>query len=185
VLYIVSGFMRCGTSMCMQALEAGGLDAVYSKRRDEEMNKRWGDADYRPNDNYYELDVEDYVRGDLQQRYDGKLVKCLWGGVLRLPLGEYRVVFMRRPAEEIRMSLMAFFGSDYAARQVPDLDRSMDNVINVLRDRRSFKSVDVLWYRDVLERPRECFASLNWPIDPDKAATVPSREKARFTDART
>lgn len=171
--------------MMMQALEAGGLEAVYSKRRDEEMNKRWGDADYLPNDSYYELDAEDYIRGDLHQRYDGKLVKCLWGGIMRLPPGEYRGVFMRRPASEIRTSLMAFFGSDCAVRQFSDFDRTMETVIDVLRDRRSFKSVDVLWYRDVLERPRECFASLNWPIDVDAAAAIPTREKARFTDART
>jgi len=181
LLYIVSGFMRCGTSMAMEALEAGGLEAVYSTKRDAEMNARWGEADYLPNDRYYELDAEDYLRGDLAQRYDGKLIKCLWGGVLRLPPGDYRVVFMRRSAEEIRVSLMAFFGSDHAARQFPDLDKTMDGVIGILRDRRSFHSVDVLHYTDVLADPRQALASLNWPIDVDKAASIPRREKARFS----
>lgn len=184
MLYIVSGFMRTGTSMMMRALEAGGLEAVYSKRRDQEMNARWGDADYLPNDSYYELDSADYLRGDLEQRYDGKLVKCLWGGVIRLPPGEYRVIFMRRPAEEIRTSLLAFFGSDSAATQFPDLDRAMDSIIAVLRDRRSFRSVDVLHYKDVLKDPRAAFASLDWPIDVEKAAAIPTMDKARFTDAR-
>jgi hypothetical protein len=171
--------------MMMEALEAGGLEAVYSKRRDEEMNKRWGEADYKPNDRYYELDAEDYLRGDLEQRYDGKLVKCLWGGIVRLPPGEYRVVFMRRPADEIRMSLLAFFGSEAAAiQQLPSLDRTMDTVVSILKDRRSFKSVDVLWYKDVIDNPRETFASLNWPIDVEKAAAVPNRSRARFS-ART
>lgn len=182
MLYIVSGYMRTGSSMMMQSLEAGGMEAVYSRRRDEEMNKRWGAADYVPNDAYYELDGEDYLRGDLEQRYSGKLIKCLWGGIIRLPPGEYRVVFMRRPAEEIRMSLLAFFGTDDAIRQFSCLDKAMDNVISVLRDRRSFKSVDVLWYADVLENPRQAFASLNWPIDVDKAAAIPTRSKARFSN---
>lgn len=173
--------MRTGTSMLMQALEAGGLEAVYSKKRDEQMNARWGDADYVPNDSYYELDAEDYQRGDLATRYSGKLIKCLWGGVIRLPPGDYRIVFMRRPAAEIRISLLAFFGSDYAARQFPDLDKAMDGVIDILRDRRSFRSVDVLHYKDVLADPRRAFASLNWPIDVEKAAAIPSREKARFS----
>lgn len=181
MLYIVSGFMRSGTSMMMRALEAGGLEAVYSTKRDTEMNARWGDPDYLPNDSYYELDAEDYLRGDLEQRYPGKLVKCLWGGVLRLPPGDYRVVFMRRPAAEIRVSLLAFFGSDYAARQFPDLDKAMDGVIEILRDRRSFRSVDVLQYRDVLSDPVAAFASLQWPIDVAKAAAVPQAEKARFS----
>lgn len=186
MLHVVSGFMRSGTSMMMQALEAGGMEAVYSKRRDEEMNARWGDAEYKPNDSYYELDHEDYLRGDLGQRYDGKLVKCLWGGVLRLPPGDYRVVFMRRPAAEIRTSLLAFFGSDYAARQFPDLDKMLDTVIDILRDRKSFRSVDVLRYREVLDNPFAAFTKLRnsgWPINVRAAAQIPARDKARFTSA--
>lgn len=185
-LFIVSGFMRSGTSMMMRALEAGGLEAVYSTRRDEEMNARWGDADYKPNDSYYELDAEDYLRGDLGERYEGKLVKCLWGGALRLAPGDYRVVFMRRPASEIRISLMAFFGSDYAATQFPDLDKAMDGAVAVLRDRKSFRSVDEIRYHDVLIDPLKVFRGLaenGWPIDPDKAAAVPSHTKARFNNA--
>lgn len=186
MLYIVSGFMRTGSSMMMQALEAGGLEAVYSKRRDEDMNARWGDADYVPNDSYYELDGEDYMRGDLEQRYEGKLVKCLSGGVIRLPPGDYRVVFMRRPAKEIRISLLAFFGSDYAATQFPDLDRAMDNVVAVLKDRKSFRSVNEIQYHDVLADPLKAFRDLaysGWPIDPEKAAAIPQVSKARFVNA--
>jgi len=186
MLYIVSGFMRTGTSMMMQALEAGGMEAVYSAKRNAEMNARWGQPDYLPNDNYYELDGEDYLRGDLEQRYEGKLVKCLWGGVLRLPPGDYRVVFMRRPAAEIRISLTAFFGGDDAARQFPDLDKAMDGIVEVLKDRKSFRSVDVVEYRDVLADPAKVFRSLKsagWPIDPVKASAIPSRDKARFVNA--
>jgi hypothetical protein len=178
--------MRTGTSMMMQSLEAGGLEAVYSKRRDEEMNARWGDADYKPNDGYYELDGEDYIRGDLEARYEGKLVKCLSGGALRLSPGDYRIVFMRRPAAEIRVSLLAFFGSDSAASQFCDLDRAMDSAVAVLRDRRSFRSVDEVQYHDVLADPLAVFRGLaerGWPIDPDKAAAVPQVSKARFVNA--
>jgi hypothetical protein len=186
MLHIVSGFMRCGTSMAMQALEAGGMDAVYSTKRDAEMNARWGQPDYLPNDSYYELDSEEYLRGDLATRYDGKLIKCLWGGIIRLPPGDYRVVFMRRPAAEIRVSLLAFFGDDYAARQYPDLDKAMDGIVEVLRDRKSFRSVDVVEYRDVLENPFAAFSRLKaagWPINVRKAAAIPSRDKARFSQA--
>lgn len=183
MLYVVSGFMRTGTSMMMRALEAGGMEAVYSARRDAEMNARWGQPDYLPNDSYYELDAEDYLRGDLEQRYGGKLIKCLAAGALRLPPGDYRIVFMRRPAAEIRVSLLAFFGSDQPATQHGDLDRVMDNVAAILRDRKSFCSVDELHYHDVLRDPVAAFASLNWPIDVSKAAAIPKREKARFVDA--
>lgn len=186
-LYVVSGFMRSGTSMMMRAIEAGGLEAAYSTRRDEEMNARWGDADYKPNDSYYELEGEDYLRGDLGARHDGKLVKCLWSGAMRLPRGDYRVIFMRRPASEIRVSLLAAFDTDYAAMQFPDLDKAMDGIVDILRDRRSFRSVHEIEYRDVLANPERIFRTLaeeGWPIDPAKAATIPEMSKARFSDAR-
>lgn len=169
--------------MMMEALEAGGLHPVYSQKRTEEMNKRWGDRDYLPNSNYYELDAEDYLRGDLEKRYNGKLIKCLAGGALRLPPGDYRIVFMRRPAAEIRVSLLAFFGSDQPAMQCGDLDKAMDSAVAILKDRKSFRSVDELHYHDVLRDPVAAFASLNWPIDVAKAAAIPNREKARFVDA--
>ncbi len=184
MLYVVSGFMRCGTSMMMEALEAGGLEAVYSLARNAEMNGRWGDADYVPNRNYYELSSEDYLKGNLQHLHDGKLVKCLWGGAMRLPPGEYRLVFMRRPVMEIRASLMAFFGDDRALRGLGDFDAMMDSAIDILRDRRSFKTVDVVQYHDMLDRPAETLAALNWPIDVAKAAAIPNRNVARYTLAR-
>ncbi len=48
MIYLVSGDMRTGTSMMMQALEAGGLEAVYNENRDR-MNQQYGDKDYQPN----------------------------------------------------------------------------------------------------------------------------------------
>ncbi len=184
MLYVVSGYMRCGTSMMMKALEAGGLTAVYSSKRNEEMNSRWGDGAYIPNENYYELSAEDYQRGNLHELYDGKLVKCLWGGAIRLAAGDYRVVFMRRPVEEIRASLMAFFGEDRALRAFHDFDGAMDNAIAILRDRRSFKTVDVVQYHDMLDKPAETLAALDWPIDVAKAAAIPQRKHARYTQER-
>lgn len=184
MLYVVSGFMRCGTSMMMRSLEAGGMSAAYSERRDAEMNARWGDAEYTPNDSYYELELEDYLRGDLAARFDGQLIKCLWGGMLRLPPCDCRVIFMRRPAKEIRLSLMAFFGSDTAAGRIGDLDKTMGDVVQILRDRKSFRSVDVVHYYDVLARPQEVFegvAATGWPIDVSRAAAIPSLTKARFS----
>lgn len=183
MLYVVSGFMRTGTSMMMGALEAGGLEVAYSTDRNREMNEKWGQPDYLPNDNYYELGADDYSRGDLAERFAGKAVKCLWGGVLRLPVGEYRVVFMRRPVAEIHISLLAFFGNDYAASRYPDFDKLMDTVVEVLRDRRSMKTVDVVQYHDMIRDPVKTLTDLNWPIDVKRAAKVPQRHRARFASA--
>lgn len=184
MIYIVSGFMRCGTSMMMKALEAGGLTAAYSSERDARMNRQWGDVDkpggYVPNDGYYELDPDDYQAKDFPAAYEGKLIKCLWGGILRLPPGEYRLIFMRRAAREIRTSLLAFFGQPHHFAERPDFDAQMDKIIAIARDRRSFLSVDEIQYLDALMKPEEVFAGLGWPIDPEKAAAVPDANKRRY-----
>ena len=185
MIYLTSGFMRSGTSMMMEALEAGGLEAVYSGARDQRMNDRWGEPDathpYVPNERYYELDNEDYRKPEFPKPYEGKLIKCLWGGITRLPVGEYRVVFMRRPRNEIRTSLIAFFGNSMPVVDDPGFDANMDRVVSILRDRASFKSVDEVWYADVLAEPEKVFRSLDWPIDPVKAASIPEARRARFS----
>lgn len=38
MIYIVSGFMRSGTSMMMQALIAGGMQASFSTQRNQFAN---------------------------------------------------------------------------------------------------------------------------------------------------
>jgi hypothetical protein len=186
MIYLVSGFMRSGTSMCMEALEAGGLEAVYSADRDKRMNDKWGEADspvpYTPNDKFYELDADDYRKSDFPLCHEGKLVKCLWGGITRLPVGEYRVVYMRRPRNEIRTSLIAFFGNSTPIVDALDFDQLMERIVSILRDRASFKSVDEIWYGDVLADPLRVFRKLadhGWPIDADKAATIPEARRAR------
>ena len=45
VIYVVTGYMRTGTSMMMQCLQAGGLEAVYSPAR-EGMNERHGEGNW-------------------------------------------------------------------------------------------------------------------------------------------
>ena len=188
MISLVSGFMRSGTSMMMKALEAGGMDAARSKERDERMNSKWGSADdyhsYVPNDEYYELNIEDYRTHDFPDAYEGRLIKCLWGGLTLLRPGhEYRVIFMRRPSREIQTSLLAFFGSPNKQAQDVHFNQRMERAVAVCRDRRSFLSVDEVWYADVVAKPFETFVKLanhGWPIDPKKAATIPTARKMRF-----
>lgn len=179
MIYLVSGYMRCGTSMMMEALQAGGLQAAYSERRDADMNARWGEPGYLPNERYFELDIYDYQRPDFASVFNNKLVKCLFGGAIRMPPGEYRCVFMRRPTEQIAQSLLAFFG------EVPDLiesgrfDAEIERALSILRDRRSFLQVEEVWLADVIANPLAVFSRLGWPIDVEKAAAVPKRDKLR------
>lgn len=184
MIYIVSGYMRSGTSMMMQALESGGMRAVYSAQRDERMNRRWGDPDYKPNEHYYELEAEDYQDASFPSAYEGKLIKCLWGGMLRLrPVTKYRVIFMRRGAQEIRRSLTAFFGQPTKSAQDVNFQKRLDNVASILRDRRSVLSVHEVQYVDVVSNPFPVFKMLaneGWLIDPEKSAQIPHRSRMRF-----
>lgn len=184
MIYIVSGYMRSGTSMMMQALEAGGVEAIYSSQRDECMNKKWGDPDYKPNERYYELEAEDYQDASFPEAYEGKLIKCLWGGMLRLrPVTEYRVIFMRRDTKAIQRSLTAFFGQPTEHAQSVNFQRQLDNVASILRDRRSVLSVHEIQYVDVVSNPLPVFeilANQGWPIASAKAAQIPQTRKMRF-----
>lgn len=187
MIYIVSGYMRSGTSMMMRALEAGGMTASFSRERDKMLEKRWGEPDksntrYSPNPNgYYELKSEDYTAVGFPFEYEGKLIKCLWGLITILPVGEYRVIFMRRPTEEIRASHMAAFSETPAFVDSNNFEKKMNDTVAILRDRKSFITVDEVWMGDVIADPKKVFKSLDWPVDPELAAVIPNKKLVRYS----
>lgn len=189
--YFVSGFMRSGTSMMMKALEAGGMKVARSQKRDAEMNEKWGDHEtgYVPNEEYYELYKDDYQDPKFPSQYKGQLIKCLYGGIWRInpEYGPYKVVFMRRDQNEIKMSMIGAFGSynDYAASK--EFNQNLDNIVKILKDRKSFISVIELNYADIIKNPIVEFEKLaddGWPIDPIDATSIVKPNKKRFNNAR-
>jgi len=96
MIYIVTGYMRSGTSMMMQALIAGGLEADYDERR-ERMNDNYGDKFYRPNGGgFYELSYMEYKKENFPLDHEGKLIKALRGGIDQIAPHEYKIVMMLR-----------------------------------------------------------------------------------------
>lgn len=180
-IYIVSGYMRTGTSMMMKALEAGGMKPVFSDSR-EKMNERFGDKHYKPNpQGFYELSKEELKIPRFPLNHKGKLVKLLWGIVWKFPVHDYKVVFMMRNPEEIRQSYEAGFGG-----QPPDSHKSykeiMKDTINVLENRRD-TIVDTFQFREVVADPLKHFKRLKksgWPIDVKKAIKVIDPSQVRF-----
>ena len=173
--------------MMMEALEAGGMDAVYSAERDARMNKQWGDPDYVPNKSYYELEKENYRDPEFPAQYDERLVKCLFGGMLLLnPRFQYRVIFMWRALPAIRRSLTAAFGgASGGAEQYDSVDfqHRLRRIVDILVDRRSVLSVTEINYDRVLADPLRVFAALHgigWPIDAEKAAAIPDSRLNRY-----
>ena len=167
--------------MMMQALEAGGLEAVYDKRWNN-LNQKFGDKNYTPNSGgFYELPKGEPREPGFPKKHQGKLIKVLQGGIVQIVAGDYRIIFMRRDPEEIRQSHEAFF-----AKPPPQLGgvytALMDDKIGILRQRRDIQ-LTVLWYRDVVAAPLETFqvlAESDWPIDPMMAAAVVDPDLCRF-----
>ena len=63
------------------------------------------------------------------------------------------------------------------------VDDILDKAVAICRDRKSFLSVDEVYYRDVLKKPIEVFTRLKnngWPIDPYKAAEIPTPQLRRY-----
>lgn len=183
MLYVVSGFMRTGTSMMMKALEAGGLDAEYRQSRDE-MKKRHADESYDPNiGGLYELDKADYMSKGFPKKYNNKLIKALNMGVPQMSVMEegIRVVFMIRDPEEIRQSYSAFFGQEL--KNIENYSENMKEIIERIRNRKDVISVDIFSYRDVLENPKKYFQILKdsgWEIDVEEAIKVVDKKYCRF-----
>lgn len=181
-LYVVSGYMRTGTSMMMSALEAGGLEACYQQSRDV-MKNRYADDRYDPNiGGLYELERHDYKQSDFPCQFEGKLIKALNMGVVTMNvMPDVKVVFMRRDPEEIRQSFDAFFNKQLGA--IANLDQRMQRIIERIANRKDVSSLNVFWYREVVNNPQSHFRILQqagWPIEVGQAAAVVDPQYCRF-----
>ena len=186
-VYLVTGYMRSGTSMMMRALGAGGMDLAYDPARDE-MNEQWGDESYKPNEGgFFELSSASYKSADFPLAYKGKLIKALFGALYRLPVWKYNIVMMVRDPEEIRQSYEAFFSK--ACPRVAGKPFAEDSYYDTVRwwsgqlDNRRDVRLTLLHYRTVVENPVGSFLKLKnngWPIDAYAAAHVVNPELCRF-----
>jgi len=182
ILYVVSGFMRTGTSMMMKALEEGGLEAEYKQSRDE-MKNHFADENYDPNiGGLYELNRNDYLEFGFPEKYKGKLIKALNQGVSRMAvMPGIRVVFMMRDPEEIRQSYEAFFGKPLS--NMEHYKRNMQDCIERIKNRKDVISLNIFNYRDVVKNPLKHFKILKdagWEIDVEKAVKVVDSKYCRF-----
>lgn len=183
MIHIVSGFMRSGTSMMMEALIAGGMDADWSKDRNKVADK-CADANYHPNENgLYEIDLKEYEQVDFPLKHDGKLIKVMLWGLDNLAVDEYRVIIMKRDPEEIRQSFEAFTGRKFDHPWLKEYESRIERSFDMLRNRADIHSVLVVDYRRMLDNPEFNFskiAGLGWPVDHFKAAAAIDPKKCRF-----
>lgn len=181
--YVVSGWMRSGTSMMMRALEAGGMEACYRVSRDV-MKNRYADEHYDPNlGGLYELERKDYAAPDFPAGYEGKLIKALRMGVAHMNVmpGGIKCLFMLRDPEEQRQSYMAFFGGQ--APTVEVISQQVERARLGAYNRRDTEVLE-LAYRDVIEVPYQSFervkAFFGVDLDVAKAAAIVDPELYRY-----
>lgn len=184
-IYIVTGYMRSGTSMMMQCLTKGGLSPIVDEKR-EEMNNRHGDAYYKPNRHgFYELSMSDFRDLKFPTQYEGNLIKILRPGVavMRPYAGGYHVVCMTRDKEEIRQSYEAFFGYPNRDSYFSQYDDFLDWVKEHLDNRKDVLSNHFFNYREVVENPLPHFSQLKktgWPINTNLASSAIDKSQCRF-----
>jgi len=181
-IYVVSGYMRSGTSMMMDALTAGGLNPAFNETRNY-MNNRWGDDSYKPNPNgFYELSHEEYKQDGFPGQYEGKLLKILWSGLPKMIVNDYKVVFMKRDPEEIRQSYEAFFKIKHRDKFNDWYKKKMQETIDLLHYRKDTESL-IMDYRYVVDNPYDAFNQLKkngWDIDCNLAAQKIDPKLHRF-----
>lgn len=187
---IVGGYMRCMTSMMMCALEAGGMEAAYNENRNK-LNERFSDGEYKVNEGgLYELSAQQMNQPTFPLQYQGKVVKVLSQGPCMFPPSSgdpYKVVFMRRDAEEIFESYEAAFSGPqrYVSLKFSSpasLNTMLERVLGILRQRRDMEVVE-FWGPEVVTDPLRHFLELKergWPVNPQKAAAVVDPELYRF-----
>lgn len=175
-VYLVTSLHRSGSSMMMRGLIAGGMQGVYGEDQDW-LNVSAGRPGYQPNPHgFYALDdPSEFARPDFAEEYAGKLVKLPPGMALRLPVGDYRVVFMQRAPAQILASMLAMSPLDLFTLEpaIWFYAKVRDAMILAMQARGAV--VDVVKYADVIASPLTAFTSLQsagWPINPALAAAV-------------
>lgn len=174
---IVSGLPRSGTSLMMQMLEAGGITLLTD-------GVRVPDSD-NPN-GYYEYEPVKRTRHDSKWLRDaqGKAVKVIYALLRDLPAGfEYRVILMRRDAEEVLSSqavMLRRLGTQGATippdRLATVFAADLADVLEALAKRPEFQVLEV-GHGECLREPgavaMRLSAFLGCELDTERLAAVP------------
>ena len=169
MIYLVTGFMRSGTSLMMQALEAGGLPVVRNDARDQ-ITRFHGGFAYQANPaGLYEVSFEEMQQVGFPCQHDGKALKCVVAWLGLLSPHAYRVAFMRREPDQIVASAWQAFRIRVTHETVW---RWTHQGVRTLENRRDVQDVQYVEYADLVTDPALVLKRLDWPIDAGVAAKV-------------
>ena len=184
---IVSGLPRSGTSMMMQALEAGGIPALTDNIRQNDVDNPKG---------YYEFEPVKKTKDDPSwvPEARGKVVKMVYRLLYDLPDEyEYRVVFMRRNIDEVLASQKAMLerigkqGAKVGDGKMAELFKSQLAEFDKWTASRNNFSIISVEYKDMIASPgTQCEKINNFlggvlDIDASVAAVDPSLYRKRLS----
>ena len=180
-IYIVSGDgLRCGSTMMMEALRTGGLPIYY----DKEITV------HTPTPVY---EVTSLTQAQLgfpdPKKLDNHLFKLFplpWGALTQVVAGDYKMVWMHRPARQRWRSTVKWFREMDEQMGTPPrtfpkskqryFDQRTQEGLGILKQRKDFHITE-FEYIHVVATPLEAFTQLQgagWPINPEISATVPT-----------
>ena len=182
---IVSGLPRSGTSMMMQAIEAGGIPALTDNIRKKDEDNPKG---------YYEFEPVKKTKDDPSwvPGAQGKVVKMVYVLLYDLPEEyEYRVIFMRRNIDEVLVSQKAMLersgkqGAKISDEKLAELFKTQLEKLDYWIAAQKNFSVLSVDYRDMITSPKaQCERINNFlggvlDIDASVAAVDPSLYRKR------
>ena len=168
MITVVSGLPRSGTSLMMQMLRAGGLAVLSDDLRQPDADNPRGYLEWEP---AKRLPVEPARIADAE----GKAVKVVSALLTALPEGhDYRILFLRRPLDEVLASQGAMLrrrGESGpvldAAAMVRAFDAHLKQVVAAMQRRRSVAVRDLDYHallRDPLGQATDIQAFLGLPL---------------------
>jgi len=158
-LVVVSGLPRSGTSLMMQMLDKGGIEALTDEIRTPDVDNPRG---------YYEFEAVKKLKEDASwvRGARGKVVKMVSQLLYDLPADEtYRVVFMQRDFDEMLTSqekMLARLGRPSAPRE--EIKRAFTLHLEKLYawlEKQPNMHVLFVRHRDLVGQPREQVERIN------------------------
>ena len=152
---IVSGLPRCGTSMMMQMLHAGGMPTVTDNIRGADSDNPKG---------YYELELVKKIKEDSTWLDDcyGKAFKMVSLLLFNLPADKkHKVIFMKRNMNEMLASQRAMLkrlDKDTESEDSDSMQRNFNiHLSKVAKWIKSRPNIDVIYmnYNDIVNNPQK------------------------------
>ncbi len=186
-IVIVSGLPRSGTSLMMQMLDHGGIEAVSDGIRSPDVDNPRG---------YYEFEIVKKIKEDASwlRETRGKVFKMVSQLLYDLPATEtYRIVFMRRDFDEMLASqekMLSRLGRPIAPREeIKRAFRAHLEKLHAWLPKQANMSVLTVDHHDLVSNPKAEVARVNaffgGRLDEEKmaAAVDPSLYRNRKPEA--